>query len=65
MFTQQSQRESNTKRAKCLLIIAKKIKHRKRQMLLNNRREDEIGSARDINVTIAEIIKLTVCLTPK
>ena len=34
-------------------------------MLLNNRREDEIGSAGDINVTIAEIIKLTVCLTPK
>ena len=64
MFIQKSQREStlseqnaqssrrrlNTERAKCLL---------------NNRREDEIGSARDINVTITETNKPTVFLTPK
>ena len=47
---QSSWRRFNTERAKCLL---------------NNRREDEIGSARDINVTIAETNKPTVFLTPK
>lgn len=46
---QSSRRRFNTERAKCLL---------------NNRREDEIGSARDINVTIAETNKPTVFLTP-
>ena len=47
---QSSRRRFNTERAKCLLY---------------NRREDEIGSARDINVTIAETNKPTVFLTPK
>ena len=47
---QSSRRRFNTERAKCLL---------------NNRREDEIGSARDINVTMTETNKPTVFLTPK